>query len=78
MERHIIGVRLHDVNQGLLVVTSGLVDRYYRTTKLMGAVAQVSGLIVGQQQISTNKLLVAAGELARDDSLLERVHFVLK
>ncbi len=73
MDSHVIGIRLHDVNPGLVEVTSGLVNLYYRPTKLMGAVAQISGLLAGQQQTDYGKLLVAVGELAIDDALLDKV-----
>ena len=73
MDNHVIGIRLHDINQGLVVVSGGLVNKYYRPTKLMGAVAQVSSLLAGQQQLGYDKLLVAVGELGIDDSLLDRV-----
>ena len=63
MDKHIIGIRLHDVNQGLVVVSGGLINRYYRPTKLMCAVAQISELLAGQQQVKYEKLLVAVGEL---------------
>ena len=72
MDKHVIGIRLYDVNQGLVVVSGGLVNRYYRPTKLMGAVAQISGLLAGQQQVGYEKLLVAVGELGIDDSLLDK------
>lgn len=72
MENHIVGIRLHDLNQGLVTVSSGLVNRYYRPTKLLGAVAQISGLIAGLQQTTYEKLLVAVGELGIDDALLDR------
>ncbi len=72
MDNHVIGIRLHDVNQGLVVVSGGLVNRYYRSTKLMGAVAQISGLLAGQQQVGYEKLLVAVGELSIDDSLMDK------
>jgi len=72
MENHTIGIRLHDLNQGLVVVSSGLVNRYYRPTRLVGAVAQVSGLLAGLQQTTYQRLLVAVGELGIDESLLDR------
>lgn len=72
MDKHVIGIRLHDINQGLVVVSGGLVNRYYRATRLMGAVAQISGLLAGQQQVGYEKLLVAVGELGVDDSLLDK------
>ncbi len=72
MDKQVIGIRLHDLNQGLIVVSGGLVNRYYRPTKLVGAVAQVSGLLAGQQQVGYEKLLVAVGELGIDDSLLDK------
>jgi hypothetical protein len=34
MDDHIVGIRLHDINQGLVTVSSGLVNKYYRPTKL--------------------------------------------
>ena len=78
MDSHVIGIRLHDVNQGLLVVSGGLVNRYYRPTRLMGAVAQTSGLLAGQQQVGYEKLLVEVGELGVDDSLLDKVLYEMQ
>jgi len=72
MDKHVIGIRLHDVNQGLVTVSSGLVNYYFRPTRLMGAVAQISGLLAGQQQVGYKKLLVAVGELGIDEYLLDK------
>lgn len=66
------GIRAHDMNPGLVTVTSGLVNAYFRDTRLMGSVAQVISLISGLQVVRYQPLLTAAGEMGIDDTLLEK------
>jgi hypothetical protein len=66
------GVRAHDMNPGLVTVSSGLVNAYFRDTKLMGTVAQVISLLSGLQVVRFVPLLTAVGEMGIDDTLLER------
>jgi len=66
------GVRVHDMNPGLVTVSSGLINTYFRDTRLMGSAARVISLISGLQVVHFNPLLTAAGEMGIDDTLLER------
>ena len=72
LTKHTLGVRIHDVNQGLVAVSSGLINTRLRRTKRAGVVAQLASLIAGEQVVGYESLLVAAGELQMDDTLVDR------
>lgn len=67
-----LGVRIHDINQGLVAVSSGLINTRLRRTKRVGVAAQLAGLVAGEQVVGYESLLVAAGELQMDDTLVDR------
>lgn len=72
LTQHTLGIRIHDVNQGLVAVSSGLINTRLRRTKRAGVVAQLASLIAGEQVVGYESLLVAAGELQMDDTLVDR------
>jgi len=69
---HTLGVRIHDMNHGLVAVSSGLINTRFRRTKRAGVAAQLATLISGEQVVGYESLLVAAGELQMDDTLVDR------
>jgi hypothetical protein len=72
MDKHVIGVRVHDLNHGMVVVASGLISMHCRKTKLMGATAQLCSIMCGQPVIQYQHLLVAAAEVSIDENLLDK------
>lgn len=72
LTQYTLGVRIHDINQGLVAVSSGLINTRLRRTKRAGVAAQLAGLIAGEQVVDYDSLLVAAGELQMDDTLVDR------
>ncbi len=69
---HTLGVRVRDINPGLVAVSGGLINTRLRRTKRAGVAAQNSGLIAGEQVVDYDSLLVAAVELQMDDTLVDR------
>lgn len=67
-----LGIRIHDINQGLVAVSSGLINARLRRTKRAGVAAQLAALVAGEQVVDYESLLVAAGELQMDDTLVDR------
>jgi hypothetical protein len=60
------------MNSGRVNVSGGLINSYFRDTRLMGAAAQVITLVSGIQVVRYNALNGAAGELGIDDALLDK------
>lgn len=68
----IIAIRAHDMHHGLSLKTGGLLPRV-KTTRIVGACAQLSTVIKDQEVIENYaQLEAAAGEIGIDDVLLER------
>jgi hypothetical protein len=68
----IIAIRAHDMHHGLSLKTGGLLSRV-KTTRIVGACAQLSTVIKDQEVIENySQLEAAAGEIGIDELLLER------
>lgn len=68
----IIAIRAHDMHHGLSLKTGGLLPRV-KTTRIVGACAQLSTVIKDQEIIENyEQLEAAAGEIGIDELLLER------
>lgn len=68
-----VGVRAHDMHHGLVKKHSGLINRYMKRTKVIGAAAQISTVIKDLEVIEDyGQLEVSAGEIGIDESLLEK------
>jgi len=68
-----VGVRAHDMHHGLVRKHSGLVNRYMKRTKAIGAAAQIATVIKDLEVIEDyGQLEVSAGEIGIDETLLEK------
>ncbi|MEW6048923.1 MAG: hypothetical protein AB1609_21050, partial [Bacillota bacterium] len=74
-----LGIRSHDVQPGLCGVTMGLINRYMRKTKLVGAAAQLAVFLRGRDEVvDWEGFLTAAGELGLEDLLAHKALRVLE
>lgn len=74
-----LAIRSHDVQPGLCGVTMGLINRYMRKTKLVGAAAQLAVFLRGRDEVvDWEGFLTAAGELGLEDLLAQSALRVLE
>ncbi len=73
-----IGIRTHDVNHGLVVVSSALVEQYCRKTRLVGTAAQLASLIADQDVVAYDSLVASAVHLQINAELVDRALDVLQ
>lgn len=71
LTRQLKAIRTHDMQPGLTSVKMGLINLYMERLKLLGSVAQISSIIKGLNVISYEGLVLAAGDVGIDRSLLE-------
>lgn len=73
MDNMLKAIRAQDIQLGLMTVNSGLVNLHMRKTKLIGAATQVASIVNPFQVLDNyDSLIVAAGELGLDDTMLEK------
>jgi len=68
-----VGVRAHDMHHGLVKKHSGLINRFMKRTKVIGAAAQIATVIKDLEVIEDyGQVEVSAGEIGIDETLLEK------
>jgi hypothetical protein len=73
MQPHEIAVRSHDTTQGLVTVSMGHIETYCRTTRIVGAAAQMASLLAEQSVLPYETLIACGAELQYGAELVDKV-----